>query len=215
MAPINVRYWPLADTDFTALAAGNISSAVGSFDSVAGVTVAPRGNEPNRRSLKSPVFSSSCSRRVPVLDLDPGFRLARAIRRIQFGRFTQLVSYVTVGVGKLSLLLVHSMEVGMPNDAAISELQELKLNDKPLFPKTISEDGTIEQRLDDGTVIQATVIGSRIVGYKAYDSSGKPLQVRRMRIKPGNPSTRSGTIRCYYCICNPVCQCWPEECPIV
>jgi hypothetical protein len=110
----------------------------------------------------------------------------------------------------------------MSKGAASSGPQELKLNDKRLFPETHSEDGILEHRLEDGTVIQATVIGSRIVGYKAHDSSGKALQVRRLRVKDGSPEAGiepdypgTGPMKCYYCICNPYpdCQCWPEACP--
>ena len=98
----------------------------------------------------------------------------------------------------------------------------LVLNDKPLFPATHSASGILEHKLDDGTVIQATVDGSNIVGYKAYDSSGKALQVRRLRITDGGPPELTpdypgtGPMTCYYCICNPYpnCQCWPEPCPV-
>jgi hypothetical protein len=93
--------------------------------------------------------------------------------------------------------------------------REFKINEEPLFPETVSETDSLERRLDDGTIIRAEVAGSRIVGYTARDGTGKPLPVYRMRISDGKVKPRSGPISCYYCICNPGCQCWPEPCPIV
>jgi hypothetical protein len=108
----------------------------------------------------------------------------------------------------------------MSNKGETSTPKQLTLNDEPLFPTTHAEDGVLERKLDDGTVIQATVIGSQIVGYKAYDKSGKPLPVRRVRMKNGNPPgiepdyPDTGPMTCWYCICNPECRCWPEKCPV-
>jgi hypothetical protein len=58
----------------------------------------------------------------------------------------------------------------MSNGAASSG--QLKLNGDSLFPITHSQDGVLERKLDDGTVIRATVVGSKIVGYTAHDSFG-------------------------------------------
>jgi len=92
---------------------------------------------------------------------------------------------------------------------------QFKINEEPLFPETISATDALERRLDDGTVIRAKVEGSQIVGYTAHDYAGKPLQVYRLRLEDGIATPASGPIRCYYCICNPGCQCWPEPCPLV
>jgi hypothetical protein len=96
--------------------------------------------------------------------------------------------------------------------------RELQINEKPLFPETLSETDQLEVRLDDGTVIRAVVEGSRIVGYTAVDSGGKSIPVFRVSMTDGSPpglGTASGPMRCYYCICNPVCQCWPDPCPVI
>jgi hypothetical protein len=96
--------------------------------------------------------------------------------------------------------------------------RELQINEKPLFPETLSETDQREVRLDDGTVIRAVVEDSRIVGYTAVGYGGKSIPVFRMSMTDGRPPglvTTSGPIRCYYCICNPGCQCWPEPCPVV
>jgi hypothetical protein len=102
--------------------------------------------------------------------------------------------------------------------ASDNQPRELQINEKPLFPESLSETDQLEVRLDDGTVIRAVVDGSRIVGYTAVDYAGKSIPVFRISMKDGSPPaivTASGPIRCYYCICNPGCQCWPEPCPLV
>jgi hypothetical protein len=79
---------------------------------------------------------------------------------------------------------------------------------------------TLEHQLADGTTIRAHVEHARIVGYSAHDPAGRPIPVRRLRITDATPSGDNASpavarIRCYYCICNPECHCWPEDCPIV
>jgi hypothetical protein len=121
----------------------------------------------------------------------------------------------------LNAALILPINFTWENMSNAATPKQLKLNDQQLFPTAHSQDGVIERTLDDGTVIQATVVGSQIVGYKAFDKSGKRLPVRRVRMKNGTPPgieadyPGTGPMTCYYCICNPYpdCRCWPEPCP--
>ena len=96
-----------------------------------------------------------------------------------------------------------------PNDI----IAKYTLNDQPLFPADLK--GSAEYRFPNGTVIHAVVEGDELLGYTAKDVQGKELHVTRMFLRDEEAVTASGPIRCYYCICDPVCHCWPEPCPIV
>jgi hypothetical protein len=92
-----------------------------------------------------------------------------------------------------------------------------EINKEPLFDAS-SLNSSLTHTLSDGISVEAHVEGGRIVGYTAYDASGKPLPVRRMQLTDaaeasGDLSTRMGGAQCWYCICNGSCQCWPEPCP--
>lgn len=100
----------------------------------------------------------------------------------------------------------------------MADIREFKINTDPLFPAALPENGLLEERLEDGTVVRAKVVNSQIVGYEAFDLGGKQIPVTRMSLAVSNSTQlqpQSGPIHCYYCICNPRCQCWPEPCPIV
>jgi hypothetical protein len=85
-----------------------------------------------------------------------------------------------------------------------------KLNEAPLFPPDIKK--SAEHRLPDGTVLTCVVENGMLQGYTARDAKNKAILVTRMLL--ADEEMLSGQIRCYYCICNPVCNCWPEPCPV-
>jgi len=82
-----------------------------------------------------------------------------------------------------------------------------EINRKSLFGTTLSE-GKHTNTLSDGIKVEAHVEGGRIVGYTAYDASGKPLPVRRIRLTDATEAAE-----CMYCICCEfTCRCWVEPC---
>ncbi len=94
-------------------------------------------------------------------------------------------------------------------------LRGLKINEKPLFPETVSPTDKLEHKLENGTVIRAVAEGSRIVGYTAHDSAGKSIPVFRLSMTDASPPDEGvqRATNCKYCICMPDgCQCWPEPC---
>ena len=88
-----------------------------------------------------------------------------------------------------------------------------KINKEPLFDATLSN-GPHKQTLSDGITVEAHVEGGRIAGYTAYDSSGKPLPVRRRRRTDATEgSVDAAAAECMYCICGEfTCNCWVEPC---
>ncbi len=66
-------------------------------------------------------------------------------------------------------------------------LRGLKINEKPLFPETVSPTDKLEHKLENGTVIRAVAEGSRIVGYTAHDSAGKSIPVFRLSMTDASP----------------------------
>jgi hypothetical protein len=97
-----------------------------------------------------------------------------------------------------------------------SSERRYEMQDHPLFdPKSSKAD--LRRTLSDGIVVEAHVEGERIVGYTAYDASGRAIAVRRMQLTEtteiaGDADPRMER-RCWYCICNGSCKCWPEPCP--
>lgn len=99
----------------------------------------------------------------------------------------------------------------------MSYVREFRINKEPLFPAKLSGNAVIERTLEDGTIIKATVANSQIVGLEAFDPDGKRIPVSRMTLSVSNSpqvQPESGPNQCFYCICNPGCQCWPEPCPV-
>ena len=88
-----------------------------------------------------------------------------------------------------------------------------EINKEPLF-KTNLSNGPHKHTLSDGTTVEAHVEGGHIAGYTAYDTSGKPLPVRRMRLTDAiEASGAAPAAECMYCICNETsCRCWVEPC---
>jgi hypothetical protein len=81
---------------------------------------------------------------------------------------------------------------------------------EPLFDTNLSN-GLHTQTLSGGLKVEAHVEGGSVVGYTAYDSTGKPLPVRRLRLTDA-PVALAG-VECMYCICDEfTCRCWTEPC---
>lgn len=95
----------------------------------------------------------------------------------------------------------------------VPKTTEYEIQKEPLFDISLSN-GLHTHILGDGTKVEAHVEGESIVGYTAYDSSGKLLPVRRMRLTDApKASVDLPNAECMYCICHEhACDCWVEPC---
>lgn len=89
---------------------------------------------------------------------------------------------------------------------------EYEIQKEPLFDTSLSNG--LHTQTFDGMKVEAHVEDGSIVGYTAYDSSGKPLPVHRMRLTDApEASVVLESASCMYCICHEhTCNCWVEPC---
>ena len=80
----------------------------------------------------------------------------------------------------------------------LARLSSLRLSHTEDLLDLSPESGAYSKTLDDGTVINITVKGGKIVKHEAHDKEGNPLRPYYVNTRPGDPGSPEARV-CYSC----------------